>query len=391
MVKTNIISLSITISLLTSLLSCNSRNKENLPTDVICLNIDVSTVKDYDISEQAEIVKLVALETTEESLIGDISKIHITENKILIFDDMLNKILLFDRDGHFLRQIGKKGEGPEEYVTFNDIFFDEKTDLVYANERMNGHIYVYNLDGELLERKYSKHMFNSFCVTDEGFWAYTCFKSKDRNPEGYALMLLDRNDPSIVVKSFFPQKEFFASTHKTRFFKDSNGNILFIYPFSNIAYQLENSSIKPYYMFNFTERNLPYEEIRNSTDVNYLDNILKESRYFGGHGNFVFTEKEIYFSFGEFARSYTNLAARYNKSTGNSEVYKGTRPFTGKNLWNKRFDALFLRDPLSSYKDNLIFQVKVDGLCANDLTFLQQHIKQLNIESNPILFFVKLQ
>ena len=70
--------------------------------------------------------KIVALETSEDCLLSTIYKVYLTENYIIVIELKNGYIQLFDTEGKYVRKIGKKGEGPEEYNELNDIVYDNK-------------------------------------------------------------------------------------------------------------------------------------------------------------------------------------------------------------------------------------------------------------------------
>ncbi len=61
------------------------------------------------------------LETKEESLLGEISKIDICDDTIVVLDKNSN-VLLFDPAGNFINRVSQNGNGPEEYVGLNNFF-----------------------------------------------------------------------------------------------------------------------------------------------------------------------------------------------------------------------------------------------------------------------------
>jgi hypothetical protein len=61
-------------------------------------------------------MKIITLEDTDESLIGRVDNIKATDDYLFILDkSFARKLLLFDKDGKYLRQIGRFGGGPTEY------------------------------------------------------------------------------------------------------------------------------------------------------------------------------------------------------------------------------------------------------------------------------------
>jgi len=100
-------------------------------------------------------INFIPLETTNESLFGDITKLEVTENNYIIFDRDTKSILIFDKQGKFKSKINgskinenKNNDANTEFYGFNLI------------KNINGHIiqikikdnlYNYDLSGKLIE------------------------------------------------------------------------------------------------------------------------------------------------------------------------------------------------------------------------------------------------
>ena len=50
----------------------------------------------------------------EEKFLRDIRNVVFTDDNIVVND--FNTVLLFDKKGNFIRQIGRRGQGPGEYL-----------------------------------------------------------------------------------------------------------------------------------------------------------------------------------------------------------------------------------------------------------------------------------
>lgn len=106
------------------LLGCSS-NKKQEPISksgipVINLSEDVSTVPSLLLSEAASKVDIVPLEVTDESLLGEIYHLQITENDIWVHHYKDKCICRFSRSGKFLNKVGKIGQGPGEFIQLSD-------------------------------------------------------------------------------------------------------------------------------------------------------------------------------------------------------------------------------------------------------------------------------
>lgn len=140
------------IAIASFLLGCSGNKKENTlqdeeDTPVINLSSDnVSKVALLPLSEAAAKVEIVSLEVTDESLIGEITKMKVTDSDIWVKHYKDNHLLRFSRSGKFLNKVGKVGQGPEEYIRMADFFVDENTKEVYIQTTIVG-VKVYDYEG----------------------------------------------------------------------------------------------------------------------------------------------------------------------------------------------------------------------------------------------------
>jgi hypothetical protein len=122
-------------------LSCNSSQENN--TEVI--SIDFDKIKPVDIRDTSQ-VKILPLEATDFSLLEEIRSVDFIEDKILIFSS--NKVFTFDRQGKFLFNIGRKGAGQGEYVRITGFFVKEKKIFLFDDVLQK--LLIYNEKGEWL-------------------------------------------------------------------------------------------------------------------------------------------------------------------------------------------------------------------------------------------------
>ena len=132
------------------LLGCSS-NKKQEPISksgvpVINLSEDVSTVPSLLLSESAEKLEIVSLEMTDQSMLGEIRRIQVTDHNIWIDHGREFYIYRFSRTGKFLNRIGSIGQGPGEYVNYLTFLVDEDKKEVYIFSTNNG-VLVYDFEG----------------------------------------------------------------------------------------------------------------------------------------------------------------------------------------------------------------------------------------------------
>ncbi|MCM0343367.1 6-bladed beta-propeller [Bacteroides fragilis] len=141
---------SILLLIIITLLGCSS-NKKQEPISksgvpVINLSEDVSTVLSLLLSESAEKLEIVPLEMTDQSMLGEIRRIQVTDHNIWIDHGREFYIYRFSRSGKFLNKIGSIGQGPGEYTTYSTFLVDEDKKEVYIIANTNG-VLAYDFEG----------------------------------------------------------------------------------------------------------------------------------------------------------------------------------------------------------------------------------------------------
>ena len=115
----------------------------------------IQNERDVPISQFVDSLVYIPLETTPESGISYIRKIFLTDKYIIIRHDSpgsSSPLLLFDRkSGKFIRPLGKKGRGPEEYTIPLDCFYNPYDKKIYTYGSMKSFVKTYNLDGKYIE------------------------------------------------------------------------------------------------------------------------------------------------------------------------------------------------------------------------------------------------
>lgn len=152
------------------LMGCNSNKKQSVRNEaqdgipVINFSEDVSKVPSLLLSDAAAKIEIVPLEVTNESMLGDVYHLHVTDQDIWVHQYKDNYIYRFSRTGRFLNKVGKIGQGPEEYIRIHDFFVDDNSKELYLQTTTPAGLKVYDYDGKF-KRIASRRSLDDVCRT----------------------------------------------------------------------------------------------------------------------------------------------------------------------------------------------------------------------------------
>lgn len=120
------------------LLSCQHTGDSSTTKDSTIETIPVFSnyTAELPFSAFVDTIELIPLETTEENLIGEITRLIFNDGKYYIrsTNSMQNaKLFVFDENGKYIQKIGNKGVGPGEYIQFEDFTIANDNHIVIAD------------------------------------------------------------------------------------------------------------------------------------------------------------------------------------------------------------------------------------------------------------------
>jgi hypothetical protein len=131
------------------LVACSPKQSPQEGITTIDLAGNLSREKDFLLSTIATDIEYVKLDNSIDAIIQQIEQFDVTDHYILIFDRTLGKVLLFDRQGKFLRQISRSGKGPGEFVRPVDVSINPDEGFIYITQQKQ--IDSYRITGEFVK------------------------------------------------------------------------------------------------------------------------------------------------------------------------------------------------------------------------------------------------
>lgn len=197
-----------------------------------------------------EDIRLIQLETTENSLIGFTMRKYVGEEYIVI-STAGHGILLFNADGKFIRTIAPHGGGPGEVIDANrNIFIDEKNHKLYSTDGQIHRDKALCVDIKSGEIKYIPYLntggefsVRDLIVIDDTLMYCTTM----------AMMGSESSSPVFCQTTSGKLLWEIQNTHALGLTNGGlrlvNGNIYFNYHFAgDTIYQLEGDKLKPVIM-----------------------------------------------------------------------------------------------------------------------------------------------
>ena len=120
--------------------------------ELLTIPVDINQNTPLALSEITESIIAIELELTDESMIGgSVGRIIISEDYVIVAE--LNQILVFNKDGNFVRSIGRRGQGPGSFNYIANIAIDTKNERLFVLSLQPRKIISYDLNGNFLNEK----------------------------------------------------------------------------------------------------------------------------------------------------------------------------------------------------------------------------------------------
>jgi hypothetical protein len=306
---------------------------------------------DNNLSTVASEVKFVHLDA--EPPINDFHTYDVEiSDDYLFLSSGLSRIMQYDRQGKYIRDIGSQGMGPEEFIHIEPpLQLDRKNDLVYASDSHRERTVVYHFDGT-----YKGAFPQSGCmeIIDSSIIALRQTSSDMYRPECPSIRLIDhRGDEVRTYRSrLYPVERSQMETFPdASFLWENKGKHYFMEYGGDTIYQIRGDTVIP-------ERIVSGDLKPNKKDL-FLRNIgrkLRISSYILRPNSGIF-ESDNFMIF-NMCSDYETFYVIYNKSTGmiHRTFYKNAREIiTRKNLGYKKMDY-FIDDLVSGLSFNPQYQ-----------------------------------
>jgi hypothetical protein len=265
------------------------------------LEVKESDIREGNLSEVMTIESVVYLENTVP--VGRVDKLLLYRDLLCVFDrSITNTVHLFDRQGRYLKTIGRQGEGPGEYRKIHDVQINPYTNLIEIWDGTNQQIFSYDEQGNLLQERKVDIFAGAFGVIDSA--AYIFYKGNASfDPSlDYKLIAVDAGRQEVNGKLFPVQgaeRQFSVQDPNIVLnYNAANGKYYFTRLFDDHIYSIRDRQLTVDYFVDFGRRAVDINQINFNQDKNKIiqDWILNPD-YFTLLGSIMETADHLSFAF----------------------------------------------------------------------------------------------
>lgn len=218
-----------------TLCACSTQKEEEQSNKIV---FDLSKAVNMDLSDASLLDKqIVQLASSDSVIVPPYSNLIINNGEFILYSQRTHQIFRFDSDGNFINYIGKRGEGPAEFVEMNDILIDNNTIEVLDREA----IVRYQLNGEFIEKVNTEIPAFSFASTNDGYWFYL-----SDNPANSEFRLIETDSNFSIKKDHLPVRKRSMPLVEDNFSK--NGILTFRESLTPTLYTLDNGLVNSFYI-----------------------------------------------------------------------------------------------------------------------------------------------
>lgn len=368
---------------------CDPRTKTEDYKDSLLLEFPDKGEDTLKVSYFADTVIYVPLETTKESLVGFSPQLWVNDSIILISGSK-SEILMFNREGKFLRKIGKRGRGPGEY---QEVFhFDVINDTIYISSTGKRSFIRYAFNGKFCDEiklKFQPVVFN--CTADNQLVYYNMFDGKiyvyknifvkpDTIPVEYGVSELRYN--------------FTNGSDWRQYFQKTESGLLFTNYINDTIWEINGTNKEPAHILAIKDKLLPWNYQREYFKLDYEGWKRKAIQYIYIHP-IEFQSFSIFFQI-KWALGVTDAIYLKNNRTGEM------RRFNYRYLYDDLVGKQNLRIVSLTYSPNYLITISQPAGKLRDLKkekgpsqmpskLWLKKFQDIKEDDNPVLAFIKVK
>lgn len=277
-------------------------NQSEKQQDVPVIKLRYDETKTVKMSDFVKSNNVILLDDTDETYIGNISKIDIVDSLIVVTDISTHAVLIYNFEGKLMNSIKKHGRGPEEFLSIQSTWVNPDTKEISIYDRSQHKILFFNLNGDFVRQMRSPPYICAFAFnSDEYSYFYRSmdgFPDDNMQPSNFHLLMTSRDSLRLDMKRDFFMDN--ASHMPYERFCRSKNAILLLTPQEQSIYELSGMTKKLKYRVELAP-NPDWENENYRSIKTYQDFRDRKNTRMGNLGGLYFMASDRYmlFTFGK--------------------------------------------------------------------------------------------
>lgn len=249
------------ILILFAFISCNidEESKGIISVDLeSCLDIN----QEIYLSDIVDTIEYIELKTPRDIVISRIQNIIPGDDFLIIHS--WGGIFKFTKEGDFIKRIGRKGQGPDEYINILGIDIDDvRKEIIQADSQS---ILFYDYDGNFIRKTSISSFFFNIALCDSALW--TCNVGTFLDPYVATALSIDGDTLARLPNPAYqntinPPGFFIADLYNFREISKYKDHLYFHTRTSrDTVYQVSGSTYKPYLYLDMGKYQVPISHER---------------------------------------------------------------------------------------------------------------------------------
>jgi hypothetical protein len=366
------------------------------PPYYISLETPLKNRAPVNLSEIGGLITYIPLETSQNTLVGRVSKTIVTDSLIFI-STIPYKLMAFDYSGRFVRNYGNVGRGPGEFIQINDFAVSPYRSSVYVLSN-GGRILEYDTtNGKFATSAQIENRPMELMPFNDSLFAFVHpFSPIVADTSTISLFLGDLHGNMGKTYHYYNKFDGIFGLFFKVLYKSKN-QVRFFELIADTLYTITPNALIPYADFDLGDQKLPaaffstrhlssqadnqrlYESYSGKYYLDYIREDLKSIYFRGGN----FNEEEVYGFFNK-----QTGAVKITEMGGFTNDLDGGVPFFPKYVYNDEVlvdyvDAYVLKEHVAT-----LDPAEMTRLYGDNYTRLDTLAESLEEDSNPVMIMV---
>ena len=234
-------------------IACDTHPSKDFKGITLAVDLDKQEVSLKELFSRMEVIPL---ETHDSCLIVNPEKILFHKNKLYVFDPLRAALYTFDKEGNFIKQIARKGEGPGEYQIITDVLIDNSKEKILFLSPY-GSILTYDMEGNFIDQKTLPAKPNYYSLTMAANQHTALWSCVDKEENGLSVMNAETMKP--VYETWHNDRMIDMGLMKP--FYQYGSDAYFSTAYQNVVYRIKPDSLESAYQWDFGKDNISRDKL----------------------------------------------------------------------------------------------------------------------------------